>query len=106
MSDDCEYAYTQCHPTSWRCSPELLAIPLVSDFLLYHMDGCFRHFSMDHSCLCLNLVLSSGIHAPTMLWHVCIDCKYQALPVVKMVPSVLPVFKIKNVGFVFCQKVG
>ncbi|OMO59206.1 hypothetical protein CCACVL1_25000 [Corchorus capsularis] len=45
-----------------------------------------------------SLVQFSGIHASTMLRHVCVDHKSQALHVVKVVPGVLPVFKIKN-GF-------
>ncbi|XVF16379.1 hypothetical protein REPUB_Repub10bG0026300 [Reevesia pubescens] len=50
-----------------------------------------------------NFVPFSGIHTSTMLWLVCIDCKCQALPVVKMVSSVIPVFKINIVGLCICQ---
>ncbi|XVF60257.1 hypothetical protein PTKIN_Ptkin08bG0030500 [Pterospermum kingtungense] len=46
--------------------------------------------------ICSITVLFSGSHASTMLRLVCFDSKYQALPVVEMVPSLVPVFKIKK----------
>ncbi|XP_061955218.1 uncharacterized protein LOC133677272 isoform X5 [Populus nigra] len=56
MSVNSEYAYTQCCLTSWGHSFELLAIPLVSGFLLHSVDWFFCHFPVDCACLCINLV--------------------------------------------------
>lgn len=56
MSDNGGHAHSQCCFTPWGCTVELLASPLGSDIFVCFMDGHFRHFPVDHSCFCINMV--------------------------------------------------
>lgn len=109
--DDSEHAYTKFSFALRRCSFKLLANTLVWDVFLRVMDRCICHFSVDNSCLRLDLValpiswfvipvctivvLGASINAYSMLWLLYANSGIETLFLIKAVPILLSVLKIE-----------
>eukprot|EP00268_Persea_americana_P022501 TRINITY_DN2241_c0_g2_i7.p1 TRINITY_DN2241_c0_g2~~TRINITY_DN2241_c0_g2_i7.p1 ORF type:complete len:130 (+),score=11.56 TRINITY_DN2241_c0_g2_i7:996-1385(+) len=108
------HAFVECCFSPRRYWIKLLAVPMVPNLVLYPVDSYICHLPMDDPFLrlnlvaisisrlviplCSNMVLIGGSAPPSMLCHLCIDRKDEILLPVKMVSSVMPVFKV-NRGF-------